>query len=348
MTTPVQFDREHSHSSLNTYTSCSQAYKLKYVEKRKPPLSDKTVALENGSVCHAAFEAWFKLPDTDKPKTIDPLLAQWWTRHLRDNRLDGAGAALTALAADINALNRRTFYNKQGEIAKNPKLTSEYKKAYEGLRIGPRQAEIDQFAAQALPERWGQISLAAVYAETWDTLAGWSGLTGVSEVISVERHVRMKELALPGGEPFQVKIDLHFVHEDGFTVVLDHKTGGKADEPPYAWEVANNDQLLKYGWALDAVDGQGPGKQAIHHVKSRAVVMADFDYAKALDAVSRIQGIIDGIRKGVFVKQSPSDFKSPCHDSFFGKVCPWIPVCHPAYWEALSAQMKHEGKVLTT
>lgn len=347
MTKPT-FDREHSHSSLNTYTRCSQEYKLKYVEKRKPPLSDRTVALESGTIAHEVLEAWFKMPERDRPKTIEPLLEQWWDRHLKENRLIGAEAAMKALAGDISTLNKRIFYTGTGAVAKSPKSTAEYKKAFEALNIGPRQAEIDQFGARGLPQPWALVSLSATYAETWDILAGWAGLPGIAEVFSVERHVRMKDLALPGGEPFQVKIDLHFQHEDGYTVVCDHKTGGKADEPPHEWEVVNNDQLLKYGWGLEKVDGAIPDKIGIHHVRGKVLVLADFDYSKAMDAVARTQGIVDGIRKGVFVKQTPTDFKSPCYDKFFNSVCPWIPVCHPDFWSAASTQAQQDGKVLGT
>lgn len=331
----------HSCSSLDVYSRCSEYYRHKYVAKTPTPLSDRSVELDAGVIVHEVLEQWLKLPVEDRPRPIDSLLERWWRAKLQEHGMANLFGVLKGIEQDIRRLEVRAqsdydgpdaIRNAQGQVAKRPKQTKMWEDARKGLNLDERQTRVDGVAAFK-HDYWQRVSISEVFAYSWAVLAGWDGhaLAPVKRVIEVEKYI--PKVPLPGvpGHYFMGKIDLICELDGGQIAILDHKTG--RGDPPSRFEVAHTPQLLNYGWlafrdlAL-AVDVIG-----IHHVQTQTLVLAEFDWDRAVEAIAPREAAVKGIQAGVFIKQSPHNFVQQCHDAYRRLMCPFLPICHAEYYD---------------
>ncbi len=78
----------YSHSKLSTYETCPRQYKLKYIDRIKPPEEEEGIEAFLGSRVHEALEKLYKELILTKINTLEDLLQYYkkqWERNWHDN-----------------------------------------------------------------------------------------------------------------------------------------------------------------------------------------------------------------------------------------------------------------------
>jgi len=78
----------YSHSRLQTYENCPQQYKLKYIDRIKPPEEEEGIEVFLGTRVHDVLEKLYKELILTKLNTLDDLLDFYkteWVKNWHDN-----------------------------------------------------------------------------------------------------------------------------------------------------------------------------------------------------------------------------------------------------------------------
>ena len=78
----------YSHSKLETYQNCPQQYKIRYIDRARPPQEEKGIEAFLGGIVHDALEKLYKELILSKLNTLDEILGFYkseWTKNWHDN-----------------------------------------------------------------------------------------------------------------------------------------------------------------------------------------------------------------------------------------------------------------------
>lgn len=351
-------ERAFSFSRIEKYNSCSEYFRLYYVDKPVArPVTD-TVATVMGTLVHETLEEFYG-PNVDR--AIDPvqILDLIWDNRLQQLGLSHVKPQLMSIAADVVRLNQRAsadyvgpdaIRDEKGKPYKSPQRSNAWAQAVRELKLDQRRAAIDTLAA-AKGKPWSAVSLSEVYAETFAVLEPYNdpfvsvGLTVRAQEVPLSSPAQKGEaymndpkiniVRLPNGDLYTGYIDSICTDALGRTYIIDHKT---SKEAPTQAKVAHWEQLILYAWAHYQVWGFYPHYIGINSVRHGQLIIAPFNPALVEGTLRRFMSGIDGADKRAFVQQSPIAHGAQCYKEFTKTPCPYLGYCHPEFARAVGVK----------
>jgi len=338
-----------SHSRLGVFEKCGKMYEYQYIKKEAVfETADHFII---GEICHGTLEDYYN----DIYKTVEESLANRWHNWLGERNLTPLLDDLQSYAADVAHLYRRAspLYNgkdkirkRDGTVADNPQMTSDWKRSVEELQLSDRAHNIDYGMITSLGPAYAGVSLSNCYSETIEIMRDYKEPVQLKSVdwleFPISHRVRedkqVKDLWNPVKLPrtgvyLNGYIDLVGRMRDehgGGVVLLDHKTtsGGAPSE----LEVEHHEQLLKYAWAWHQLTGEWPTHIGVNHLRSKSAVIVPLDQNEALLAIERTEALIEAQKRGDYIRKDPFAYGSPCirmRDHQVDRHCPYLAKCHP-------------------
>ncbi len=347
----------YSYSQLQSYRGCSMRYKHYYIDKYK--LREVNGYTELGSLVHECIERFYKGEFPSVPDAFKPVMSQYLTKlglQSWRNELEAISDVLKDLLLRASAAYRGpdAIRTGNGDVPKNPAMTSAWKKELERHNLNHRIDLCNASCVRQLPEEWANVKMVDVYTQVDHLTRTYTHPAILAEVNAIEfgfsipvygdpnspdpekQEDSILNLArLPSGRVFRGFIDLVGKDHLGRWVIIDHKTS--SGEPPTVLKVAHHEQLLLYAYFWHQLTGVWPAKIGISHLRSGTTVCADVDTTLAERAAQRHDLIVNAIDKKVFIKHAPFEYGSPClsKDCSLEDCCPYISVCHREVARAL-------------
>jgi len=348
-----------SHSRLGVFEKCGKMYEFQYIKKEA--VFENADHFIIGEICHGTLEDYYN----DVYKTVDEALANRWQAWLAERNLIPLLGELQDYARDVQHLYRRAsasytgkdkIRKRDGSVADNPQLTTDWKRSVEELQLGDRAHNIDLAGVTTLGPSHASVSLSNCYSETLEIMRDYREPSALQSVdwleFPISHRVRenneVKDLWNP------VKLPRTGVYLNGYidlvgrmreehgggVVLLDHKTtqGG----PPSDLEVSHHEQLLKYAWAWHQLTGEWPTHIGVNHLRSKSAVIVSLDPEEALAAIDRTEQLIEAQRLGNYIKKDPFAYGSPCirmRDHQVERHCPYLAKCHPSVAKKLGLEV---------
>jgi RecB family exonuclease len=346
-----------SYSKLEKYAQCSEFYRLYYLDKSVPRPDTSSIHTVVGNICHEVLEDYYgRIQAGVDAESVEALLTRWWQNELARIGLLGSWPELTRYAQDLMQLHARAsahytgldaIRTSAGKVPEKPERTTIWQRAAAELQLDSRLAALNVAVRAVVTDgHWVKYSLPDVMAETHRILTGYRDPVAGCRIEQIEYALseydeefkRIRNAVIFPGTDAHLNGFIDLVVTDGYNriYIIDHKT---SKEAPSAAKVSHWEQLLLYGWAWHRVTGQVPDVIAINHLRSKQLICAPFDLARAEEAVSRKMKQIDAVAKEVFIPQNPTDFGSACFNAYTKEPCGYLAHCHPTYAALLQADL---------
>ena len=351
-------ERAYSFSRIEKYVKCSELYRLFYVDKPVArPVTDN-VSTVMGGIVHETLEE-YDGPAIQRAMPPLDILDIIWDNRLRELSMLHVKPELLRIADDVVRLHERAsadyrgpdaIRDERGKPFKTPQRSKAWELAVKDLKLDVRRGAIDRLAATK-SKPWTDVSLAEVYAESYNVLRGYPdpiagmGLTVRAQEVPLsapaqkgEAHMndpKVNIVRLPDGALFTGYIDSICTDSMNRTYIIDHKT---SKEAPTQTKVAHWEQLILYAWAHHQVWGFYPHYIGINHIRTGQLVLAHFNPALIEGALRRFMAAVQGVEQRVFVQQSPASYGAQCYKEFTKTPCEYLGYCHPEFARAMGVK----------
>lgn len=340
----------YSVSRLKTYKTCSMKYKWEYVEKDRVFSSSKSTLL--GSLVHNTLEIYYSTPIEKRLKPIsyfrDGCCNHFSSIGLESSIDDSVMSLLDTYSDGLSKLLRRAskdykgadaIRKRDGGIASNPSMTSDWKKSYENMGL---DSLIDSLTVylEGKTDLEGQDFIDA-YSEAKYICSIYKSPYYLDNAVEVEMPISTKDgdkiinpVKMPakyGGRKniyLLGYIDIVSELDDGSIIIADHKTSMSSFT---AVDVSHNVQLLAYAYAYEQLKGKRPDYIGINNVRNGGdlVFVETPSASESMDILDSLFSAHKLINEEVWTKHSPEPY-SPCL-SMYGKQCPYLSKCWPNY-----------------
>lgn len=353
----------YSVSRLKCLSTCSQYYKLKYIDRIKATSVSASTIL--GSLCHDALEAYHNPEETPTGLLLDYFKqTSYGTLIQRKVLPESLGdlssdlfSRLVDYSNDCHSLYARAskdysgpnpIRKKDGSFAANPTSTSDWKKAEATLKLPSRKVSIDTEVWRLNPELEG-ISISEVYSEAQFICSKYRTPKEVVKTLHVEFPISTYD-ADTGFLKNPVLMPPEFGGDDsiylnGFVDWIGIVNKGKGDklaivdyksskENMQADQVIYNVQLYSYVYAYELLYDVKVDLIGIHNLRFNDLVLVELDreiMASVLESLFFKHKII---KSQLFYKHIPDTAYSPCL-SQFGRQCEFLKHCYPNLYRKL-------------
>jgi hypothetical protein len=344
-----------SHSRLGVFEKCGKMYEYQYIKNEAVHESADHFII--GEICHGTLEDYYN----NVYATVEESLAQQWQGWLAKHNLLPLLDDLRSYSGDISHLYHRAsplymgkdkIRKRDGSVADNPQMTTDWKRSVEDLQLDQRSHNIDLAAVTSLGPGYTSVSLSNCYSETIEIMRDYRDPAQLKSIdwleFPISHRVRENGEIKDFWNPVQLPttgvylngyIDLVGRMKDqygGGVVLLDHKTtsGGA----PNDLEIMHHEQLLKYAWAWHQLTGEWPTHIGVNHLRSKSSVIVELDPNEAIAAIERTEALIQAQKTGQYIRKDPFAYGSPCvrmRDHQIEKHCPYLAKCHPSLGKKL-------------
>jgi hypothetical protein len=325
-------------------------YKYEYVEKDRKYGGTKSTTL--GSFAHNALELYYLTPIEDRQPLIN-YFKQGCLNYISSSSIskdidDSIISLMDTYAEGIVSLLKRSsqeyggadkIRKKDGGIASNPSMTSEWKLSYEEMGLASIVDSISLYLNGKI-DMDGSEFLDA-YSEAKYICSIYKGSPYLEKAIAVEMPISQKkgdtilnQVKMPskyGGRKdiyLLGYIDLVSELDDGSILIVDHKTSSSSFTGN---DVRHNVQLLSYAYAYETIKGRRPDYIGINNVRGGGdLVFVETPSAKeGMEVLDSLFSAHKYINEGIWTKHAPEPY-SPCL-AMYGSPCPYLSKCWPSY-----------------
>jgi hypothetical protein len=345
---------KYSVSRLKLYDTCSEQYRLKYIEGIVESNLNQSNVL--GNICHSVLEEYFKAEF--KNSVIEIL-----ERDIKDILIDlkvlpnSLDSVVNGIVEDIKDYQKNIYHlyirasadykgsdairTKSGAVPSNPSMTSAWKSYVKRMNLDSVKSNI-ALSLYAVNPSIPELDLVDIYCEAFNILSKYTVPPCIINTECIELSLSAfnsstGEIVNPvffpqeyAEEPVLLNGYVDWIGEvqvgfDKGIAIIDYKT---SKEKFTESTVSYNVQLYCYVYAYENISNKTVSFIGIHALRTNELVIVKIDRQKMNIVLDSLFSKHKYIKNEQFKKRVPDSIYSPCLNQF-GKECSYLKYCYP-------------------